>query len=1205
MTEKEKLILNIANTSKPNLYQNNQLPLGELSSDSFEDFVYQSLVLLGDQKEFQMKSGRQPSGDEGFDCTARKLKTNELICIQCKRYNDTLYTITVVEEIIKVALDGILNNSIPKYHYIIASGTVSGKLRKQLRQDKYTDLKKECKKLIDDRKSQLTLIEKVEKQLMNPYIIICEYLDSLDDLIVWSGIDFQNELVVIWSKLDDILEKHFSLTVVFKEHPRPDFNVTDYIKKKQNHNQNLIPLQFQQASLPNNLRVEGTKGSTENIVWTINDVVLYLIHGKNILISSLGGSGKSSTLSMIEDYLINSFNDIEYIPIKIKLRNYSRNTLKQRINDELNINNGSWRSLPFKFIFLFDALDEMLQYDTQAFIDELTTITEGYNFILTIRNTGLNIETVIPSLDYCISIKPLSYRSAFQIAEKTFQEKELKKFYDEYRNRLSSIGFNFLSLPFVLSLSIEYYKNNKNIPDRIEDILEEWIQSKIKSDSKKVRDTNNKVNTIPIKYIEQVFSLLLYKSKIEKNFFSIPKDNFHDIIFECYNELVSTNSIITHYLNFDEFVSLISHYEILVLENDNYYSTPHPIISDYLIAKEFAKNWKSHLDTSLVNSLYDVWLYSSNFIKEEEKDEFLNSILSFNLILAAKVSKNFGIDFMEKAQKVILENEQSEKVLKRGEAIYALGILGTDTCLERLYSEENYIDAQHSWQRLRSLAISGDKNTLNQIIAENEQQAQAPMKISGGTYDIWFQSPPSIITDIARSRLEKWTNDRKVPLCFSLETIELFGDSYDIRSLVSVIEKTRIEKEFNRACIALSVINQDLLVNKLKILIDEKHDSSHWAKQVLLFHGIKVDISEEFNFFIEQCNKSEEELAESNLLHGIVKLTEFIGKYELNESQIEKLIETYKSLDFQQDFYIYYQIWEIASKNQNYSFLELIELAFLRNNSEEIHQAMSYLVSLDELNISDEISRKISDYFTHVEEESFGLKFNYIKYYLKIGENETAYKIISETVDNLLINLSPETITNDQYSYSNFLNTRVFDFFNLDENITFDDSTALKLLLIDTNHTPQNDLIKKIVLDKIEVTSIENYTNRIKDNEVKIYVFDYLLKNHFTLNPVEILTKYLPVFLSHHMFYDTIQIVCKDNWNDELSDVFLFNFLKYRWNHIDAQMFEKYTNFYAQILTQKQLIKFEQQRDSQINPLVNRIYKIWLEHNGLSESILN
>jgi hypothetical protein len=47
-------------------------------------------------------------------------------------------------------------------------------------------------------------------------------------------------------------------------------------------------------------------------------------------------------------------------------------------------------------------------------------------------------------------------------------------------------------------------------------------------------------------------------------------------------------------------------------------------------------------------------------------------------------------------------------------------------------------------------------------------------------------------------------------------------------------------------------------------------------------------------------------------------------------------------------------------------------------------------------------------------------------------------------------------------------------------------------------------------------------------------------------------------------------------------------------------MFEKYTDFYAQILTKDQLIKFEEQRDKPINSLVGRLYKIWLEHNGLS-----
>jgi hypothetical protein len=628
---------------KPNIYQQSQLPLGELSADSFEDFVYQSLVLLEDQKKFRMQSGRQPSGDEGFDCTAKKTTSDELICIQCKRYNTTLYTATVIEEIVKVALNGILDDSIPRYHYIITCGTVSQTLRKQLRQDKYTDLKTECKKLLDDKKCQLTLVDKVHQKSIDPYQTICAYLDSLQDLIVWSGVDFQNELVVIWSKLNNVLEKHFSLAIVFKEHPRPDFNVSVYLKNKQGKGQRLIPLQYQQSSIPNNLTLEGRLENYSKIIWSMEEVISCLKNGKNILLSSLGGSGKSSTLSLIEDKLISSFKDVEYVPIRINLRSYSRNTLRQRIDQELGINYGSWRSLPFKFVFLFDGLDEMLQHDTQAFIDELSSIIHGYNFILTIRSTGLNIETIMPSLDYCVSVQPLSYRSAFEIAEKTFENEELKVFYDEYRDRLSSIGFNFLSLPFVLSMTIKYYKKNKKIPAKIENILEDWIQSKINHDGTKVRDTSNKVNQIPVRYIEQAFSLILYKARIGKNLFSIPKNNFHEIIMESYDELASSNSYITRCLEINEFISMINHYEVLVLEDDSHYSTPHSIISDYLISKELANNWQKHIGEYLVSPLLDIWLYSSNFIKHEERDEFLHSVLSFNLCLGAKVSTKFGI----------------------------------------------------------------------------------------------------------------------------------------------------------------------------------------------------------------------------------------------------------------------------------------------------------------------------------------------------------------------------------------------------------------------------------------------------------------------------------------------------------------------------------------------------------------------------------
>ncbi|TON16234.1 hypothetical protein CGH62_26865, partial [Vibrio parahaemolyticus] len=57
--------------SKPPIYQGHPIPLKQLSSDSFEDFTYQCLSLLGPKKGFEMQSGPQPSGDQGFDCTAK------------------------------------------------------------------------------------------------------------------------------------------------------------------------------------------------------------------------------------------------------------------------------------------------------------------------------------------------------------------------------------------------------------------------------------------------------------------------------------------------------------------------------------------------------------------------------------------------------------------------------------------------------------------------------------------------------------------------------------------------------------------------------------------------------------------------------------------------------------------------------------------------------------------------------------------------------------------------------------------------------------------------------------------------------------------------------------------------------------------------------------------------------------------------------
>ena len=182
-------------------------------------------------------------------------------------------------EIIKVALDGVLNTSTPKQHYIITCGEVAGKLRRQLRQSHYKDLKEKCKELLDSP-DFANLIRKVQDRSISPFETIVQYLDSLDSFFVWSGVDFENEMSVIWSKLTSILEKHFALELAFKEHPRPDFNLSDYIHSIDKNSSHLVPLQYQQSNLPEKLSYLEELENHTGVVFSNTTLISYLQYGK-------------------------------------------------------------------------------------------------------------------------------------------------------------------------------------------------------------------------------------------------------------------------------------------------------------------------------------------------------------------------------------------------------------------------------------------------------------------------------------------------------------------------------------------------------------------------------------------------------------------------------------------------------------------------------------------------------------------------------------------------------------------------------------------------------------------------------------------------------------------------------------------------------------------------------------------------------------
>lgn len=1181
--------------SKPLLYKGRTLPLNDLTPENFEDFTYQCLTILGDQLGFKMQSGPQPAADHGYDCVAKVKDSGNTVCIQCKRYSSKSLSIEhVANEVIKIALDGAINGYIVERQYIITSGKVNTNLITALKQPNYGDIKSKCEEIIRTGESHAKLLKKTDELELSSITIVSEYLNKIKNLIVWSGNNFTSNLLIVRDKLSNIIEMHFAVEKVLKDSPTPNFDITKHQEELKSTGSELAELWYGQANLPNNLTSVSPIKRSENSVLSIDDIIELLVSDNNIILSSLGGSGKSSTLKILANTLIKDKFDLEYLPVFVKLRSYARGTLEKVINQSLGISYGTWSSLPFKFVFLFDGLDEMIQSDTQAFFDELSSIIGNNSFILSLRNTGVSVNTHAEKIDYCLEIKPLSYRDVVNISSKSMVESEKNEFCTLYKDKIGSVGFNFLFSPFALSLSIKYYQTHNRLPDNLNELIDNWIASKLVLDKERVKKTSLSINKLPDFIVKSAFTLFTYKAIFQKGLTSLSEADYWELLAETHNELEEKIGLVAKAVALDSFYELLEQHEIYHKDSNGFYSTPHKIISEYLASKELSKNWKKQ-KKNYQHSNYDIWLYCSSFIKNDERKDFLEFMLECNLSLATKIAKQYKGEYVEFIEKQLLEKEQTYEIVTRSNAVFSLGILGTEKSIIRLKSKERLFDENHQNQRMKALAINGDYETLMHILTENEDSAQMPLKISGGTYAIWFQCPPTLITEIARVRLNAWLKDKKTPICMSLRTLRIFGDNFDIPIIKLILEETLHQTEFNDATMALYSIDKECLIQSLEQLCDSLNNRSYWAKKNLTYLGYSCNIDGEFTFFIEQSQKSEDELKDEDTRYTLCEFINLIIKNQLTAEQIDLLINTYKQLSFEREFYYYSLFWQVANSVKSDKFIELVELAFLRNHADERNSAILFLSKMDVINISQELDEKINNYCENLNESYQGIRYNYINYLFKHGSKEKSENVLINEVEKKVSELTPKTITRDEYISSYISNGLLLDTLSKHiDKVTLSLETALKFLLVDSDTSDSIRLLKYKILKGLEKSTLDDYVEEINDLSVKISAVGYLLYKGLSNKPLINLEKYLPYFLSHHIYHPTLEAIYSKYWNDDIANSFLNYFTNHDWNAISAQMFEKYIDFFLNLLTRKQLDFFEKQRVNPVNIHIENIYRIWL-----------
>jgi hypothetical protein len=134
----------------------------------------------------------------------------------------------VALELAKVALNSKIECSEVKEHYIITTGAVTKTLRAALRQNSLQDIVQAAliKLSHQDLAREITQCKSMQ---LNAQEIVKDYILSLDNIMVWSGTEFEVTLINVWSKLTDPLRRYFAIDTVLEQYPRPDFELNAYL----------------------------------------------------------------------------------------------------------------------------------------------------------------------------------------------------------------------------------------------------------------------------------------------------------------------------------------------------------------------------------------------------------------------------------------------------------------------------------------------------------------------------------------------------------------------------------------------------------------------------------------------------------------------------------------------------------------------------------------------------------------------------------------------------------------------------------------------------------------------------------------------------------------------------------------------------------------------------------------------------------------
>jgi hypothetical protein len=750
---------------KPTFYQGKALPFSSLDPDAFEKFVSACLVVLAPSHGFGFKSITGQPRDRGFDATGRRTNDNALVCIQCKRNSSEPFALSDLStELAKVAMTSHSESSVVKEHWFICSGSVASVVHSALRSNNR-------RSLVDGAKEAA---KKLKKGTSTQDGVTEAYVLGLDQIRVWSGDDLDREIGAKSSELAVTVDKYFQVHHVLREHPRPDFDETEYLARLESVSGSpamlfVVPanpahqVRDKSASEPPALASKDEQGTTnpKGAVGALLETQLGVV----VMVSGDGGAGKTTLLKTVAWNMARARRGdaTKPLPIVVELSGYTGD-LQKLIHQSLAINFGVYSSVPGTFMLLLDGLNEVAPAHVNALNHELDRLDwNRCGVIATTRSDGLRKPVVLTRLTRSLQILSPNKDAIRVIVHGVFLPGQQV---NAFISALSpyTLSTRLFVLPYGILMAAVAFRETGAIPNTPVELISSYAKMRW-ARSEEISDQTNQTYESCL----QLARLVAFKMMVTKGVRQISEGDVLAVLGEALHVSI-------HGTEAAKAMQALIDGELLRRRSDGMLAAPHDVIVAWLVAESLSTTWNSHTGSLATKVADDAWVFAAPKISVEDQIGYLDAVEAADVVLAAKCALNMRAEaksHLEQLAKVQL----SRGGLRQRRGAMALGIIGTEAAIAILEANQQIKNLEYDVTD--ALMMAGHAPTLEKYLDSAES-----FPMSRG--QSWLRLRGAHTLPVARKRIDSMAHGDEVAV--SVETIAEYGDVTDVPRLVKVLD---------------------------------------------------------------------------------------------------------------------------------------------------------------------------------------------------------------------------------------------------------------------------------------------------------------------------------------------------------------------------------------------------------------------------------